>query len=403
MQAVLMVAGKSTRTYPLTLTRPNPLLPILNRPMIEHSLDQMVGLFDQVILIVGYRQEMIHGRLGESYRGIRLIYQEQKEQLGTGHAVLQAEPHIRGRFVAMNGDDLFSRVDLEKLLQVENGALVKRVPDPSLYGVYQVNAQGLVLDLVEKPDRDLGDLANIGCYIFLPEVFDKLRKAPLSVRGEIEIVDGILGIAREKPFYTVPISSFWLPTGYAWDLLEHQDFFLQDLQNDNRKTTTAGARLQGTVRIGSDARIHPTVSIEGPALIGDRCRIAQGCRIGSGTVIGADVCLEKGAQIEGSLVMDGVRVGANARLLHSVVGNRCRIGSRVTTVSANSDGSTIQSVIKGKAIDSKRRYLGAIIADDSVIGDRCTVNAGVKIWPNQRVAADSELVIDSMPDPAVWG
>ncbi len=107
--------------------------------------------------------------------------------------------------------------------------------------------------------------------------------------------------------------------------------------------------------------------------------------------------------LRSKVARDGWRQGRRKRtVLHSVVGSRCRIGSRVTTVSANSDGSTIQSVIKGKAIDSKRRYLGAIIADDSVIGDRCTVNAGVKMWPNQLVAADSELVIDSMPDPAVW-
>jgi len=86
MQAVMMVAGKSTRTYPLTLTRPKPLLPVANRPLICHSLDQMAGVFDEVILIVGYRQEMIRTLLGDEYRGIRLVYQEQKQQLGTGHA-----------------------------------------------------------------------------------------------------------------------------------------------------------------------------------------------------------------------------------------------------------------------------------------------------------------------------
>ena len=91
MQAVLMVAGKSTRTYPLTLTRPKPLLPVANKLLIEHSLDQMTGIFDKVVLITGYKKEMIEEALGKEYKGIQLVYQEQKEQLGTGHAVLQGK------------------------------------------------------------------------------------------------------------------------------------------------------------------------------------------------------------------------------------------------------------------------------------------------------------------------
>ncbi|NLP09488.1 NTP transferase domain-containing protein, partial [bacterium] len=151
MQAVLMVAGKSTRTFPLTLTRPKPLLPIMNRPLIEHSLDQLYGLFDEVILIVGYRQDMIRRVLGDQYRGMRLIYQEQREQKGTGHAVLQAQPHIRGRFVAMNGDDLFAHEDLALLQHYSYAALAKVVPDPSLYGVCVVDEENNLLNMVEKP------------------------------------------------------------------------------------------------------------------------------------------------------------------------------------------------------------------------------------------------------------
>ena len=156
MQAVMMVAGKSTRTYPLTLTRPKPLLPVANRPLICHSLDQMAGVFDEVILIVGYRQEMIRTLLGDEYRGIRLVYQEQKQQLGTGHAILQAKPHIRGRFVACNGDDLFAREDFIKLLEHPYAALVKPVTDPSLYGVAVVDEQYRLINMVEKPKTFLG-------------------------------------------------------------------------------------------------------------------------------------------------------------------------------------------------------------------------------------------------------
>ncbi len=116
MQAVILVAGKSTRTYPLTLTRPKPLLPIAGKPAIEHLLEHLEGLVDEVILIVGYRKEMIQQKLGNQWKNIKITYAEQKEQKGTGHAVLVAEPYIKDRFIAMNGDDNYDRIDIEQLI-----------------------------------------------------------------------------------------------------------------------------------------------------------------------------------------------------------------------------------------------------------------------------------------------
>ena len=104
MKAVILAAGKSTRTYPLTLTRPKPLLPILNKPILAHQLDALHGLIDEAVIVVGYLQEQIHERFGDAYRGIRMTYVEQREQLGTGHAVLQcrdAKPRQREREVRL--------------------------------------------------------------------------------------------------------------------------------------------------------------------------------------------------------------------------------------------------------------------------------------------------------------
>src|SRR5512137_96696 len=110
LQAVIMSAGKSTRTYPLTLTKPKPLLPIANKPILAHQLDQFVGLIQEAVIIVGYKSDMIQDEFGDSYRGIALQYVEQKDQLGTGHAAMQVRPYIRDRFLLMNGDDLYARV-----------------------------------------------------------------------------------------------------------------------------------------------------------------------------------------------------------------------------------------------------------------------------------------------------
>ncbi|MBD3305396.1 NTP transferase domain-containing protein, partial [candidate division KSB3 bacterium] len=124
-QAVIMAAGKSTRTYPLTQTRPKPLLLIANKPILAHQLDQFIGLIDEVIIIVGYKSEMIRQQFGHAYRGLPITYVEQQQQLGTGHAAMQVRPYIRDRFLLMNGDDLYARQDIEGCLGYPAALLAK--------------------------------------------------------------------------------------------------------------------------------------------------------------------------------------------------------------------------------------------------------------------------------------
>ena len=97
MKAVIIAAGKGERCYPLTLTRPKPMLKIVNKTILEHNLEQLNGLVDEAIIIVGYKKEMIMSKVKKKYNNIKITYVEQKEQLGTGHALMQAEKLINGK------------------------------------------------------------------------------------------------------------------------------------------------------------------------------------------------------------------------------------------------------------------------------------------------------------------
>jgi len=403
MQAVLMVAGKSTRTYPLTLTRPKPILPFMNKPLIEHSLDQLTDLFDEVILIVGYRQEMIKDLLGDRYKNIKLIYQEQKQQLGTGHAVLQAKPYIKDKFVAMNGDDLFAREDLEKLLKLDYGALVKRVDNPNIYGVYHVDDKNKVLNLVEKPKEDIGDLVNIGCYVLQPEFMNELEKTPLSERGEIEITSTILSVAKKQDFFVVPITGFWRPTGYAWDLLRHQEYFMPALtESDIRGTVEPGATVKGAVHVGADTLIKAGAYIEGPVIIGDNCEIGPNCYIRPNTSIGNNCRIGNAVEIKNSLIMPGTTIAHLCYIGDSVVGYNCMIGGGTITANKRHDDKAVQSQIKDKLVDTGRDKLGAIISDDCQIGINTSVYPGRKLWPGQTTRPGEIVDKDIMPENAGW-
>ena len=402
MQAVLMVAGKSTRTYPLTLTRPKPLLPILNRPLIQHSLDQLVGLFDEIIFITGYRREMIEAELGSEYRGMNIIYQEQKEQLGTGHAVLQARPHIKDKFVAMNGDDLFARVDLERLVQYDVAALAKRVDNPELYGVFHVDEQNRVAKLVEKPRHYIGDLANIGCYVLQPDFFDVLEKTPLSERGEIEITSAIDAVAQKRDVYALPISGFWLPTGYAWDLLNHQEFLMADLPSVNHGTVEDGAVIKGAATIGKNSIIKSGAYIEGPVAIGDNCVIGPNCYLRPFTSIGDNCRIGQSVEIKASIIMPDCHIQHLSYIGDSVIGLRCNIGAGTITANRRHDGLSAQSKIKGKLVDTNRDKMGAILADDVQTGIHTAINPGRKIWPGLQTRPGTIVDKDIMPADFDW-
>jgi len=107
MQAVILAAGEGIRLRPLTLDKPKPLVKIDGKTLLEHNLDQLIGLIDEVILIIGYKGDMIKEYIGSEYQSMKIKYIEQKEQLGTGHALMQAKKLIKGKFLVLMSDDLY--------------------------------------------------------------------------------------------------------------------------------------------------------------------------------------------------------------------------------------------------------------------------------------------------------
>jgi len=211
MQAVILAAGKGMRMRPLTLEKPKPLIKVSGKSILERILDELVGLVEEIVVIVGYLGEKIKEKIGWEYRGIKISYVEQKEQLGTGHALLQAEKKILGKFLVLNGDDLFVKADFERMLKHENAVLVAKKENPVGFGVVIVE-KGKVVKIVEKPKEFVSNLVNTGCYVFDLKVFDILKEVKLSVRREYEITDAIKVLA-ERGEMDAEEASFWIPLG----------------------------------------------------------------------------------------------------------------------------------------------------------------------------------------------
>jgi len=385
MQAVILVAGKSTRTHPLTLTRPKPLLPIAGRTIIEYLLDQLNGLVDEVILVVGYRKTMIQEKLGNKWKNLKITYCEQQEQKGTGHAVLMAEPFIQDRFIAMNGDDIYDRIDIEKLIEYKYAALVRYENDPSQFGVYHVDEHNRVLNLIEKPKEFVGNLTNIGCYLFDRTIFDIIKNTPLSIRGEIEITSSVLSLAQQTEFYVQPIKGFWFANGFPWDLLNSQAFFMNQQTNGEIKGIIEDhVQIKGVVAVEENTTIKSGTYIEGPVIIKKNSTIGPNSFIRGCTSIGSNCRIGQGVEIKNSIIMDRANICHLSYIGDSVVGEGVNLGAGFITANLRHDGKNVLSSVKGKLHDTKLNKLGAIIADGVKTGVNTSVYPGRKIWPEKQ-------------------
>ncbi|HNT30590.1 MAG TPA: sugar phosphate nucleotidyltransferase [bacterium] len=388
MQAVILAAGKSTRCYPLTLTRPKPLLPLVSRTIIEHTLSQLEGLVDEVIIVVGYQKEMIISYLGTSFSGLKLRFIDQQEQKGTGHALMMASDFLKNRFLVLSGDDIYFRQDLEKCLAHDLCLLVAEHRSPEHFGVVRTNGQ-FVEDIAEKPKNAKSNLVNTSAYVLNRSVFELELK--LSERGEFELVDYIRLLSD---VYWEKVEKAWMPVTFPWNLLEANVLLLQEIEPQILGKVDDNVRLNGNVYIGKNSIIRSGCVIDGPAYIGDNCIIGPNAYIRPDTVIGANCEIGFGVEIVDSLIFDHVFCKHRSYIGHSVIGSHVNLGAGFITADWRHDGKTHVTLVKGKKVDTLRDKLGAFIGDRVMTGIHTSVYPGRKIAPDATTLPGEVITAD---------
>ena len=378
IQAVIMAAGKSTRTWPLTLTKPKPLLKVMNKEIIKHNLDALQGLVGEVIIIVGFKKEMIIEEIGHKYGKLKIRYAEQKTQLGTGHALKYVEKLIKGKFIVMGGDDIFSKKDIKACLRHKYAVLGCKVEDPGRFGVFVVKGKE-VKKVVEKPKKFVSDIANAGLYVFDKSVFKfKLRK---SQRGEYEIVDYINALIKKERVVCENVKGRWLSVGYPWDLIEANSVLVSEMKNDIKGKVEKNVIVKGKLKAGKGTKILSGTYIKGNVIIGENCLIGPNCYLRGNTSIGNGCHIGQAVEIKNSIIMDNAKVPHLSYIGDSVIGKNSNLGAGTITANLKHDNENVRSVVKGKIVDTGRRKLGTIIADDVHTGINTTIYPGRKIWP----------------------
>jgi len=385
MKAVILAAGEGTRMRPLTSARPKVMLPIANRPMMEHTIDAAVKAgIREFVIITGYCEGSIKDYFGDgSGKGIDIEYVHQDAQLGTANAIGCAKGHVNGRFVVLNGDMLISSEHIRHLISVDRDAIitVKEVDDPSHFGVIETEGDRVVR-IIEKPQHPPSNLANAGIYLFTEAIFGLIARTQLSPRGELEITDS-LQIMIDSGYnvgYEV-LDSDWIDIGRPWDLLDANRMLLENIKSRCEGVVEPYATLHGEVVVGKGTIVRNGAYIMGPVIIGDNCDIGPNCFIRASTAIGNDVHIGNAVEVKNSVIMDGTKIGHLSYLGDSIIGFKCNFGAGTKVANLRHDGKNIRCSVKGSIVDTGRRKLGVVMGDDVHTGINTSINVGMMMEP----------------------
>ncbi len=226
MKAIILAAGEGKRMRPLTLETPKPMLEVLGKPILQHVIESLPREIDELLIIIGYKGEKIEKYFGKKFDGRTITYVWQKEQLGTGHALMLCKDLIGSdeKFLFMMGDDLQSTAAIQKLLKHDHAVLVHTHENPKRFGVIEADAQGKVIGFEETPENPKSNLVSLAVFVLSSKIFQ--YPAALSRTGEYWATDQIRQMMQEHVFFVEP-SDFWLPIGYPEDI-EKAEAVLRD-------------------------------------------------------------------------------------------------------------------------------------------------------------------------------
>lgn len=333
MKGLILAGGNGTRLRPITYSGPKQLVPIANKPIIFYVVDKLVDadITDICIIVSPETQNEIKSALGDgSSWGAKFTYIEQHKPLGLAHAVKCAQSFIgNDKFCLFLGDNLIgSPISFEatkfELSGDDARLMIKQVDNPHSFGVAEIDGEGKVVGLEEKPAFPKSNFVLIGIYFFTSEIFNFIDSISPSARGEYEITDVInLMMSSGRSIAYSTMNSWWLDTGKKDDLLLANDTVLDDMAQISVKgDVDQQSTINGRVSIGSGSKIIRS-KIRGPVVIGANVTLVDAI-INPFTSIGDSVLVER-STIEHSVVMNDSRILDISRLEDSLIGRRVLI------------------------------------------------------------------------------
>ena len=283
MKGLVLSGGKGTRLRPITYTSAKQLVPVANKPVLFRVIEAIrdAGI-DEIGIVIGDTGPEVRAAVGDGKRfGVRIEYIPQDAPLGLAHAVKISHDFIGAdRFVMFLGDNCIQG-GISPLIEQFGGSsynaqiVLKRVPNPQQYGVAELDAQGRIVRLTEKPREPRSDLALVGIYMFDPSIWEAVDSILPSWRGELEITDAIQWLVNHgRQVFAYVHEGWWIDTGKKDDMLEANRLILEEMAPAIEGYVDRDSQLIGKVIVEKGAEIINS-TIRGPAIIGEGTRIVN--------------------------------------------------------------------------------------------------------------------------------
>ncbi|WP_253738142.1 sugar phosphate nucleotidyltransferase [Halohasta salina] len=373
--AVVLAAGEGVRLRPLTANRPKPMLPAGTRPILEHVLNALIDTgVDDIHLVVGYQANRVRSHFGPTYREIPITYHTQTNQLGSGHALLQARDGPEGSFLLVNGDQIVDHRIVEAVGEAHADAATLAVvegPEAADYGAVSVDGDD-VTELVEQPASGEFRLFNAGVYAFSQRIFEVLETLSVE-RGELPLTDAIqrLIAADEHSVGGVRTDHFWIDATHPWDLLSLSRELL------SRGWVDAPA-IDGDIYVDDTAHVHPEATLVGPVVVDSDAVIEAGAVVGPYAAIGASATVGSGSVLQDVVVDTDTTIGPNTTAIELVAGQGCELGAGLTVAGGPAD-VVLDDQVHGD-VD-----LGGVLADRVGLGGGVSLEPGALVGPDATV------------------
>jgi mannose-1-phosphate guanylyltransferase/phosphomannomutase len=385
VKAVIMAGGEGTRLRPLTSNQPKPMMPIANRPMMEHVLELLKQHgFEDIVVTVAFQANAIRTYFGNgSEFGVRMVYATEENPLGTAGSVRNAMDELNETFLVISGDvvtdiDLAAVVDFHREKKALATIGLKAMENPLDFGIVITREDGSIERFLEKPTwgQVFSDTINTGIYVLEPEIFDYIPPDK-SVDFSSDVFPRLLDDGT--PLFGFVGGGYWEDVG----TLDAYIKVHQDVLDAQVSLEIPGFRLGDGIWLGEGSEIDPAATVDGPAIIGDYSRVEAGARLAEYSVLGSNVRVGPDVFIERSVVHDNVYLGPGVRLRGAVVGR-------------SSD------LRRGARLEE-----GVVLGDECFVGEHAVINPGVKVYPFKTVEhgaiVNSSIVWESRGARSLFG